>query len=197
VVRSYPWFTYFLMIVLGLFPTALVTHFYDHLPNRMVIQWDLLGRMTVVGTRASTVLLVANFAAVAGLAGTAIAAWQHRSFVALDGLRAFLMLNIAQIVAINLTCAMLVTEALGYHLVIRPMIPPAMALLLFSAGVLCWRADPGEGLSAGRVLGMFLLGAGVALLGLNAVASNVVVGYYASAMAALMMVAVAIPSRRA
>ena len=65
--RSYPWFSYVLMIVLGLIPTALVTHFYEHLPNRMVIQWDLLGRMTVVGTRASTVLMVANFAAVAGL----------------------------------------------------------------------------------------------------------------------------------
>jgi hypothetical protein len=56
------------MVVLGLVPTALVTYYYDVLPNRMVIQWDLLGRMTVIGTRASTVLLVANFAAVAGLA---------------------------------------------------------------------------------------------------------------------------------
>jgi hypothetical protein len=195
--RGYPWFTYLVMIVLGLIPTALVTHFYEHLPNRMVIQWDLLGRMTVVGTRASTVLLVANFAAVAGLAGTAIAAWQHRAFVALDGLRAFLMLNMAQIVAINLTCAMLVTEALGYHLVIRPMIPPAMALLLFSSGVLCWRAEPGEGMSAVRVFGMFLAGAGVALLTMNALVSNVVVGYYASALAALMMVAVALPTRSA
>lgn len=194
--RSYPWFSYLLMIVLGLIPTALVTHFYEHLPNRMVIQWDLLGRMTVVGTRASTVLMVANFAAVAGLAGTAIAAWQHKAFVALDGLRAFLMLNIAQILAINLTCIMLVTEALGYHLLIRPMIPPAMSLLLFSAGVLCWRAER-SGLPAVRLFGLFLMGAGVALLALNALLSNVIVGYYASAMAGLLMVAVAIPGRRA
>jgi len=43
---------------------------------------------------------------------------------------------------------------------------------------------------------MFLIGAGIAMLGLNAVASNVIVGYYASALAALMMVAVALPSRR-
>ena len=185
------------MIVLGVIPTALVTKYYGHLPDRMVIQWDLLGRMTVIGTRASTVLMVANFAAVAALAGTMLAVWQHKAFVALDGLRAFLMLNMAQIVAINLTCIMLVTESLGFHLTIKPMIPPAMALLLFSGGILCWRAEGGAAFNIMKAFAAALMGAGVALLLLNAIAANQIVGYYASAFAALMMIAVLIPSKAA
>ncbi|MEQ1755255.1 MAG: hypothetical protein ABL973_14105 [Micropepsaceae bacterium] len=193
--RKYPVLTYVAMIVLGVIPTALVTHYYGHLPNRMVIRWDLLGHMTVIGTRASTVLMVANFAAVAALAATAIGVWQHKSFVALDGLRAFLMLNMAQIVAINLTCIMLVTEALGFHLTIKPMIPPAMALLLFSGGILCWRAEADAAFNTTKAFGAALMGAGVFLLVLNAIAANQIVGYYASAFAALMMTAVLIPSK--
>jgi len=192
-----PLFTCAVMIVLGLAPTALVSHYHAALPNRMVIQWDVLGHMTIIGTRASTVLLVANFAAVAGLLGTAVALWQHKALVAIDGLRAFLILNMSQIVAINLTCLMLVTQSLGYTLAIKPMIAPAMAVLLFAAGVLFWRAEGLATLSLTRMLGVILMLGALALLGLNAFASPHVVGYYASAFALLMMAAAAIPARAA
>jgi len=195
VARRQPLFTYAVMIILGLAPTALVSHFYGSLPNRLVIQWDVLGHMTIIGTRASTVLLVANFAAVAGLLGTVVALWQHKSFVAIDGLRAFLILNMAQIVAINLTCIMLVTQSLGYNLTIKPMIAPAMAVLLFASGVLFWRAEGVATFSLTRLIGVVLMLGAVMLLGLNAFASPHVVGYYASAFALLMMAAAAIPAR--
>ena len=178
-------------------PTALVTRYYCDQLHKLVISCNLRGRMTVIGTQASTVLEVANFAAVAALAGTMLAVWQHKAFVALDGLRAFLMLNMAQIVAINLTCIMLVTESLGFHLTIKPMIPPAMALLLFSGGILCWRAEGGAAFNIMKAFAAALMGAGVALLLLNAIAANQIVGYYASAFAALMMIAVLIPSKAA
>lgn len=190
-----PVFACLVMVALGLVPTALVTQHYDIIPNRTVIQWDVLGRMTVIGTRASTVLLVANFAAVAGLAGSFLALWQHRALAAAQTLRPFLILNFSQIVAINLTCIMLVTQALGLKLAIKPMIPPAMAVLVFAAGVLLWRAEGLQRLSAVRVLGLLFMGSGVALLVLNGFASPEIVGYYASAFAALAMVAAAIPAR--
>lgn len=194
--RKYPIVSYVVMIVLGLVPTAIVTHYYGVLPNRMVIQWDLLGRMTVIGTRASTVLMIANIAAVAGFAGSLLAFWQHRALVAVDGLRAFLALNIAQIVAINLTCGMIITEALGMHLTIKPIIPPAMSVVLFAAGTLCQRADPAPGFSLGQGFGWLLMAAGVAMLLFSAIVANEVIGYYASAFGFLTMVALILPSRR-
>jgi hypothetical protein len=194
--EKYPLFSYLAMIVLGLVPTALVTYYYGDLPNRMVIQWDTLGRMTVIGTRASTVLMVANFAAVAGIAGSVLAFALHRSFVAIDGLRAFVMLNMAQIVAINLTCVMIVTESIGYNLTIKPMIPPAMSLLLFSGGVLLWRVEQGKVMGVGRFCGAALMIAGVGLLMISALLAHQIVGYYASAFAVLMMIAAALPSQR-
>lgn len=194
--EKYPLFSYAVMILLGLVPTALVSYYYEHLPNRMVIQWDLLGRMTIIGTRASTVLMVANFAAIAGLAGSVLAFAMHRSFVAIDGLRAFVLLNMAQIVALNLTCVMIVTESLGYHLTIKPMIPPAMAVLLFSAGVLLWRIEQGRVMSFVRFIGVALMLVGVGLLILSALLAHQVVGYYASAFAVLMMIAAALPAQK-
>ncbi len=190
-----PVFTSLVMIALGLVPTALVTHYFDVIPNRTVIQWDMLGRMTVIGTRASTVLLVANFAAVAGLAGAFLALWKHRSLALADCLRPFLILNFSQIVVITLTCVMIVTQALGLKLAIKPMIPPAVAVLLFAAGMLLWRAEGLERLSVMRLLGAAFAGAGVALLVLNGFASPQVVGYYATAFAVLAMAAAAIPAR--
>lgn len=177
------------MLVFGFLPTALVSRFYDVLPRRMVVQWDMFGNITVIGTRASTVLMVANIAAVIALAATAIAIWQHRSLVALGMRRAFLALNLGQITAINLTCAMIVSDALGLELKIKPMIAPAMAVLLFAAGVLCWRI---EGRLA-RISSVALGGAGVLILVLSAVASNQVVGYYASAFAIAAMIALLLP----
>lgn len=190
-----PYFSCIVMVLLGIAPTALVTQYYDIIPNRTVIQWDVLGRMTVIGTRASSVLLVANFAAVAGLAGAFLALWRHEALSAANSLRAFLILNMSQIVAINLTCIMLVTQALGLKLAIKPMIPPAVAVLLFSAGVLLWRAEGIKGASLTRLLGAAVAAAGGGLLVFNGFASPQVVGYYASAFALLAMAAAAIPAR--
>ncbi len=185
--------SYATMLALGLLPTALVTRYYDVLPNRLVIQWDSFGNTTFIGTRSSTALMIANVAAVVALVGIAVAVWQQRTLVTLGIRRAFLALNLAQIVAINLTCAMLVSDALGLQLAIKPMIPPAMAVLLFAAGVLCWRVDRAPGRSLTRVLAVALGSAGVLFLALCAITVNAAVGYYASAFALLAMVALALP----
>jgi hypothetical protein len=190
-----PIFSCVVMVILGLAPTVLVTQYYDIIPNRTVIQWDVLGRMTVIGTRASSVLLVANFAALAGLAGAFLALWRHQALAAANSLRPFLILNLSQIVAINLTCIMLVTQALGLKLAIKPMIPPAMAVLLFAAGVLLWRAEGVQRFSLMRLAGVLFALAGCGLLVLNGFASPQVVGYYATAFALLAMAAAALPAR--
>ncbi|MBU6155598.1 MAG: hypothetical protein KJS87_01590 [Alphaproteobacteria bacterium] len=190
-----PVFSCIVMVILGLAPTVLVTQYYDIIPNRTVIQWDVLGRMTVIGTRASSVLLVANFAALAGLAGAFLALWRHQALAAAQSLRPFLILNLSQIVAINLTCIMLVTQALGLKLAIKPMILPAMAVLLFAAGVLLWRAEGVQRFSVTRAAGVLLGGAGCGLLVFNGFASPQVVGYYATAFALLAMAAAALPAR--
>lgn len=184
------------MLALGFLPTALVTHYYDVLPNRLIIRWDMFGNTTFIGTRASTLLMIANAAAVIALSATAIAAWQHRTLVELGMRRAYLGLNLAQIVAINLTCAMVVTEALGMRLTIKPMVPPAMALLLFAASVLCWRIDQGGDSRLARIAAIVLGAASVGLLAFSAIAANEVVGYYASAVAALGMAALLLPDGR-
>ena len=185
---------YATLIALGLFPTALVTRYYDILPNRVVIRWDMFGNTTIIGTRSYTLLMIANLATVTALIAIAIAIWQHRQLIALGARRAFLGLNLAQIVAINLTCAMVVTDALGLQLTIKPAIAPAMAVLVFAAAVLFRRMDqpPGRGLL--RVAWIVCGAAAVLLLVLSAVAANAAVGYYASAFAVLAMVALALPA---
>ncbi len=195
--RRYPWTSTALMIVLGFVPLALVTHYYGVLPNRMVIQWDVLGRLTVIGTRASTVLFVANVAAVAGLAGSVLAFWQHKALSETGTLRSYLALNFAQIVAINLTCIMLVSDALGMGLTIKPMIPPVMAVLLFAAGVLFWKIDAGARTGVVRFVAGLIALSGLIVLALNAFVANQVVGHYASAFALLVMVALVLPDKGA
>ena len=195
--RRYPWTSTALMIVLGFVPLALVTHYYGVLPNRMVIQWDVLGRLTVIGTRASTVLFVANVAAVAGLAGSVLAFWQHKALSETGTLRGYLALNFAQIVAINLTCIMLVSDALGMGLTIKPMIPPVMAVLLFAAGVLFWKIDAGARTGVVRFVAGLIALSGLIVLALNAFVANQVVGHYASAFALLVMVALVLPDKGA
>lgn len=190
-----PLITYATMIAFGLLPTALVTHFYAILPHRLVVRWDAFGNVTVIGTRPGTVLMIANIAAVVALAATAIAIWQHRTLVELGLRRAFLALNLAQIAVINLVCAMIVSDALGLALKIKPMVPPAMALLLFAAGVLAWRMNQSRPSAIAKAGAFVLIGAAFVLLVFSAVAMNAVVGYYASAMALLAMVALALPQQ--
>ncbi|MBP6013895.1 MAG: hypothetical protein KBA31_16825 [Alphaproteobacteria bacterium] len=190
-----PWLSYLLLLVLGIAPTFLVSHYYGVLPSRMVVQWDAFGKLTVIATQAKSVLLIANVAAVIALTAIAIALWQRRALVAFKLRRAYLMLNMAQIVVINLTCAMLVTDALGYGLKLKPSIPPGMALLLFASGVLIWRLEQGRS-SAMRVVAIGLLVGALALLAFSAIAANAVVGYYASAFALLAMAALVLPGAR-
>lgn len=191
-----PLLSYLTIIALGLIPTALVTHYYGILPQRLVIQWDTFGNITVIGTKPRTVLMIANVAAVVALTAIAVAIWQHRTLLQLGLRRAFLGLNLAQIVAINLVCAMLVSDALGMRLTIKPMVPPAMAVLLFAAGILFWRMQQGGANAVVRAVAMVLIGGSLVLLAFSAVAVNAVVGYFASAVALLAMAALALPQER-
>jgi hypothetical protein len=191
-----PLLTYLAIIVLGLVPTALVTQYYGILPQRLVIQWDTFGNITVIGTKPRTVLMIANIAAVAALTAIAVSVWQQRTLVQLGMRRAFLGLNVAQIVAINLVCAMIVTDALGLRLKIKPMVPPAMAVLLFAAGILCWRMYQSGAGALARAAAVVLVGASLVLLAFSAIAVNAVVGYFASAIALLAMAAIALPEMR-
>ena len=191
-----PLLSYLAIIALGLVPTALVSQYYGILPQRLVIQWDTFGNITVIGTRPRTVLMIANVAAVVALTATAVSIWQHRTLLQLGMRRAFLGLNLAQIVAINLVCAMLVSDALGMRLTIKPMIPPAMAVLLFAAGVLFWRLHQSRADAVARAAAVALIGAAFVLLAFSAVAVNAVVGYFASAIALLAMAALALPQAR-
>ena len=186
---------YALLLVLGLAPTAFVTHYYGVLPNRLVVQWDMFGNLTVIGTRARSVLFVANAAALIAFTSIAVALWQQRALVAFGLRRAYLAASFAQVIAINLTCGMIVTDALGYGLRLKPTIPPAMAVLLFACGLLVWRVDQGASTLA-RVAAIALLAGGPLLLAFSAIAANEVVGYYASAFALLAMAALVLPGGR-
>jgi hypothetical protein len=180
------------MMILGLAPTALVLRFYDVLSNRTVIRWDMFGNTTIIGTRPASVLMIANAAALVATTAVFVGIWQHRSLAALGLRRAYLAINLAQIVAIGLTCAMIVSEALGLKISFKPMIPAAMAVVLVSGSVLCWRLASG---GIVRVLAVVLGILGLALLVFGAIAANSVVGYYAAAFALLAMAAVVLPQR--
>jgi hypothetical protein len=182
------------MIVLGFAPIALVLQFYNVLPNRTVIRWDLFGNTTILGTRPATVLTMAVAGAVIALFAVVVGIWQNKAMMDMGLRRAYLALNLAQIGAIALTCCMIVGDALGLQLKIKPMIPPVMAVLVFAAGILLWRLDaPKPG--ALRWVALGLLAGALGLLGFSAIAMKAVVGYYASALALLAMIAVALPER--
>jgi hypothetical protein len=191
-----PFFSYALMIILGLVPTLLVTQYYGILPQRLVYQWDTFGNITVIGTRPRTVLMMANVAAVVALTAAAVSIWQHRALFQMGMRRAFIGLNLAQIVAINLVCAMIVSDALGLQLRIKPAIPPAMAVLLFAAGMLCWRMNQAVRSTLARGAALALTGGALVLLAFSAVSMNAVVGYFAAAVALLAMAALALPQER-
>jgi hypothetical protein len=186
-----PYGIYAALLVLGAAPTPVVLQYYNVLSNRTVIQWDMFGNTTIIGTRPATVLTIAYVAAAIAVTAVLVAVLQHRALVELGLRRAYLMLNFAQIVAIDLTCAMIVTDALGLRLTLKPTIPPAMAVLLMAGAVLCWRLGQG----AVRVAAALLAIAAFGILALGAIAANAVVGYYASALALLAMAAVALPDR--
>ncbi|MEQ1866396.1 MAG: hypothetical protein ABL996_17290 [Micropepsaceae bacterium] len=185
--------SYAAILALGFLPTVLVTPYYDVLPRRMVMQWDTFGNITVIGTRSATVLMIAHTAAAIAVICLAVSIWQRRALVEMGMRRAFLALNLAQIVAINLTCAMIVSDALGLQLTIKPMVPPALALVLFSAGILFRRADQSRASPPARGAAIVFVLAALFLLGSSAIAADGVVGYYAAALGLLAMTAVALP----
>lgn len=186
--------TYLTMIALGFAPVALVLQFYGVLPNRTVIRWDVFGNTTVIGTRPATVLTIAVVGAAIAVVAVLIGALQHRALAALALRRPYLALNLAQLTAIALTCSMVVNEALGFQIKFKPMIPPAMSVLVFAAGVLCWRLE-GRRAGLARWLAVALIIVAAGLLAFSAIAMNAVVGYYASGLAALAMAAIALPEQ--
>lgn len=189
-----PLIAYAVLLALGVAPTLFVTQHYGVLPNRLVVQWDMFGNLTFIGTRARSVLMVANAAALIAFTSVAVAIWQNKALVALGLRRAYVAASLAQVVAINLTCGMIVTDALGYGLTLKPTIPPAMAVLVFACGMLVWRLDQGASRLA-RGVAIVLLAGGPALLAFSAIAAGAVVGYYASAFALLAMVAIVLPAK--
>lgn len=190
----HPLGTYLATIVLGFAPVALVLHFYPVLPNRTVIRWDLFGNTTIIGTRPASVLMIASLGAAIAVLSVLLAAWQHKTMRAMGLRRPYLALSLAQVGGIALTCVMIVSDALGLQLKIKPMIPPVMAVLVFAAGVLLLRVE-GAKPGALRWFGSGLIAAALGLLAFSAIAADAVVGYYASALALLAMVAVALPQR--
>jgi hypothetical protein len=186
--------TYLMMIAMGFAPVALVLRFYGVLPNRTVIRWDVFGNTTVIGTRPATVLTIAVVGAAIAVVAVLIGALQHRALAALALRRPYLALNLAQLTAIALTCSMVVSEALGFQIKFKPMIPPAMSVLVFAAGVLCWRLE-GQRAGLARWLAVALIVGAAGLLAFSAIAMNAVVGYYASGLAALAMAAIALPEQ--
>jgi hypothetical protein len=182
------------MIVLGFAPVALVLQFYELLPNRTVIRWDVFGNTTIIGTRPATVLMIAGVGAAIAVLAVLVAAWQHKAMLAMGLRRAYLALNLAQVAAIAMTCGMIVSDALGLQLKIKPMIPPVMSVLVFAAGVLFWRLDAQKS-GALRWFGLALIAGSLGLLAFSAIAVGAVVGYYASALALLAMIATALPER--
>lgn len=157
------------------------------------MQWDAFGNITVIGTRSATVLTIANTAAAIALICLAISIWQQRALVEMGMRRAFLALNLAQIVAINLTCAMIVSDALGLQLAIKPMVPPALAVVLFSAGMLFRRVDQSRASPPARGTAIVFVLAALFLLVSSAVETGSAVGYYAATFGLLAMTAVALP----
>jgi hypothetical protein len=189
-----PLVSYAVIVVLGLVPTALITRFYGVLPNRFVIRWDSFGNVTIIGTRPGTILMIANVAAVIALTAVVLSIWQQKAMLSLGMRRAFLALNLSQIVAINLVCAMIVSDALGMGLTFKPMVPAAMAVSIFAAGVLCRRMDQSRPNTWARAAAVALLVAGPSFLAYSAIGAHAVVGYYASAIALVAMAAVALPA---
>lgn len=186
-----------MLLALGILPSLLVAHYYGVIPHRIVIQWDAFGNTTVIGTRSRTVFLVANLATAMAVLGVVFTAWQNGALLKLGARRAFLGIYFAQIVAIDLTCISIVTDALGAGLKLKPTVPPAMAVALFAGGVLCWRLDRSQRNLFARAAAVAAAVFSLTLLGFSAIAVNAVVGYYASAFALLAMLALALPEKSA
>ena len=143
--------SYLLLLILGFLPVILVALFWDDLPHRFVVQWNL-GGLTISGTRSRSAMTLAVACAGIALLAVMIAAIQNESFKASGIRRLFLALNYMQVITIGLTCAMIVTEAIGFPFRVRHVIPASAALMLAVAALLCLRIAGGAATSVRRFI---------------------------------------------
>lgn len=191
---------YLLLLILGFLPIVLVALFWDDLPHRFVVQWNV-GGLTISGTRSRSAMTAAIAGAGISVLAVIIAAIQNESFRASGVRRLFLALNYAQVITIGLTCAMIVTEAVGFPYRIRHVIPASAALMLAIAAILCLRIAGGAATATrANVFGFFGLLFILAALAVAA-ASIFLIGsplsFGAVAVAAVLALLLAIPERAA
>ena len=197
---SQPVSAYLLLLILGFLPVILVALFYDDLPHRFIVRWGGAG-LTITGTRAKSAMTIAIACAAIALFAVIIAAIQNESLKASGIRRLFLALNFAQVITIGLTCAMLVSEALGFPYRVRDAIPPSAALLLTIAALLCLRIAAGAATRLGRVV-FGLFGWSFALTAIAIVALTIVfigtpLSFAAIAVALLLSLLLAMPEQPA
>jgi hypothetical protein len=191
---------YLLLLILGFLPVILVALFWDDLPHRFVVQWNV-GGLTISGTRSRSAMTAAVACAGISLLAVLIAAVLNESFRASGIRRLFLALNYAQVITSGLTCAMIVTEAVGFPYRIRHVIPATAALMLVIAALLCLRiasgaATPARGYLFGFFGWLFLLAA-LAVVAATIVFIGTPLSFGALAVAALFAMLLAIPEQPA
>jgi hypothetical protein len=188
---------YILLLILGFLPIILVQLFWDDLPHRFVVQWSVAG-LTIIGTRAKSAMTIAIGCAAIALFAVLVGAVQNESFRASGIRRLYLALNFVQVITIGLTCAMIVTEAVGLvPFRIRDLIPASAALLLTVAALLCLRLSGGAASRAaaflfGAVGWLFVLLA-VGIIALTVLYIGTPIAFVAIALAALLALLLAIP----
>lgn len=192
---------YLLLLILGFLPAILVALFWDDLPHRFVVQWGVAG-LTITGTRAKSAMTIAIACAGISLLAVLVTAVQNESFRASGIRRLFLALNFAQVVTIGLTCAMIVTEAIGIlPFRLRDVVPAGAALILVTAALLCFRIAGGAAtrvvsFGAGLVAWFFLLAA-LAIGAATVVFIGTPLSFGALAVAAILAALLALPEQSA
>ena len=187
---------YLLLLILGFLPIILVALFWDDLPHRFVVQWNL-GGLTISGTRSRSAMTAAMACGGIALLAVIVAAIQNESFRASGIRRLILALNYAQVITIGLTCAMIVTEAIGFPYRIRHVIPASAALLIIIAAMLCLRIANGAATPArGYIFGFFgwaFVFAAIAIVAATIFFIGTPLSFGALAVAAVLAMLLAIP----
>ncbi|MBI1211734.1 MAG: hypothetical protein GC190_09750 [Alphaproteobacteria bacterium] len=196
---SQPISAYLTLLILGFLPLILVALFWDDLPHRYIVQWGA-GRVTITGTRAQSVMIVAVACAGIALLAVLVTAIQNESFRASGIRRLFLALNFLQIVTIGLTCAMIVTESIGVlPFRLRDVVPASAALMLTTAGLLCLRVASGVATRVGgfffRAFGWLFMLAAVGIVALTTLFIGTPLSVGAIAAALLVALLLAIPEQ--
>lgn len=191
---------YLVLLILGFLPAIIVALFWDDLPHRFIVQWGVAG-LTITGTRAKSAMTIAIACAGISLLAVLITALQNESFRASGIRRLFLALNFIQVITIGLTCAMIVTEAVGFPFRLRDIVPASAALMLTAAALLCLRLAGSAASRAGAFLfgafGWIFLLAAVAIAALTILYIGTPLSLGAIAAALLLALLLAIPERAA